>query len=286
MCTSNDCLIYPKEITSTDQKLHLQYAALTQQGADHIVNQDRGILMVPNKDLFLMGIFDGHGNEGHTVAQYLQHNVSKKLTNFSSFAQKTERIKEVLKKSFIELDRELDDFAGRNGGSTAAIVIRQGSVLYFASVGDSLCFLSNKKGEILFQTKYDKPHMPEEKNRILQMGGNVNIPPNHPIQARSVAFNVDRNEMQMLAMSRSIGDWEHIGVIAEPHVDVVEIPVAQEGGLVVCGSDGIFESRKPSFIAQELAIHGINRAAHLIQLATPKTARVYRDDITLIVYQI
>lgn len=89
-----------------------------------------------------------------------------------------------------------------------------------------------------------------------------------------------------LAMSRAIGDWEHLGVIAQPHIDVVEIPSLDGGSIVACGSDGMFDARQPKFIAGQLAEYGVSRTAHLIEVATPKRPDAYHDDITLIALQI
>eukprot|EP00588_Corethron_pennatum_P025216 CAMPEP_0194313018 /NCGR_PEP_ID=MMETSP0171-20130528/9911_1 /TAXON_ID=218684 /ORGANISM="Corethron pennatum, Strain L29A3" /LENGTH=347 /DNA_ID=CAMNT_0039067777 /DNA_START=204 /DNA_END=1247 /DNA_ORIENTATION=+ len=323
-CPQYGCPIYPIELPIIERRYSKNYngnddksyyAALTQKGQDHVVNQDRGIIHVRkstarddekshqnksrNEDgqlYFSMGVFDGHGDEGHKVAHHLQQHLFPKLDSKLRF-QKKEDIVSALNETFLELDRELDSSIGNNGGSTAAIVLHRrrsssssATVLYFASVGDSLCVLFDKKGgDIIFQTKYDRVHFKEEQDRILGMEGKIHTPPKHPKQARSVAWSVKKGEMVSLAMSRSIGDWEHLGVIAMPHVDVVELPSSERerrGFIVACGSDGIFESRRPEFVVRQLAEYGVNRTAHLIDLATPRNPKAYRDDITLMALQI
>ena len=118
------------------------------------------------------------------------------------------------------------------------------------------------------------------------------------------AYNSVRKEMVGLAMSRSIGDWEHgkVGVIAEPTVDVLdENDILGEGELfAVVGSDGLFDARQPQFVANHLSKslfgketevtglpggdrdHPIVECSKLIGIATPKDPTRYRDDITLL----
>lgn len=320
-CPPYDRPIYPMELptiepkTETDDgdtspgrgQIHSQ-RAMTQKGQDHVVNQDRGIILLrkpyaPNDSdrhddgrlYFSMGLFDGHGDEGHHVAQYLQQNFFSKLESKLRL-QEEENIEAALNETFVELDRELDPSIGNDGGSTAAIVLYRPprspsspARLYFASVGDSLCILADARdGTVLFRTTHDKAHTEEERDRILTMGGKIHVPPLHPLQARSVAWSKTLREMVSLAMSRAIGDWEHLGVIATPHVDEVELPTVVGGGgfVVACGSDGMFDARRPEFVAQQLAEFGVGRVAHLIEVATPMNPNVYRDDITLLALRV
>ena len=196
-CPPYGCPIFPVVIPTTESEQqhsknkndnsysNYNYTALTQRGLDHVVNQDRGLVVLrnpPNPDdesdiyhhdsrfYFAMGIFDGHGDEGHKVSQHLQSNFLQKLDSKLNLQEK-EDMQVVLTETFVEIDSELDPSIGNDGGSTAAVVFHRrrseqggfsnaADVLYFASVGDSLCILIDKgKGDILFRTKYDKPHM-------------------------------------------------------------------------------------------------------------------------------
>lgn len=348
------CIIRPPELTN-DIRLDLEEikqvlgenvalaygdlntAGLTLQGSDHSENQDRGIIVSPfvvsdrsnhknendawlhgSKHDFLIGIFDGHGTLGHVVSQYLQDHlysrISMKLSTLDSWSETN--IRHVLNETFVEIDGELPKKVGMDGGSTASIILRIGTKLFFANVGDSLSFLAkyDKKAgvaTIVHQNRFDKPHFPEEKVRIESMGGKVFIPP-HPMNSRVVAFNPVRKEMVSLGMSRSIGDWSHgkVGVIAEPIIHVMDIldesifPTFSKddvrndtiGLFVVAGSDGLFDRRRPQYVAQQYSqclfdnqikkCHPVVKTAELIDSAVPKVSKVYHDDITVMALRV
>mmetsp|Transcript_4868 Transcript_4868/g.9278 ORF Transcript_4868/g.9278 Transcript_4868/m.9278 type:complete len:425 (-) Transcript_4868:1057-2331(-) len=346
-CTLNSfgCIIRPPELTD-DIRLDLEEiqqllgenvalaygdrntAGLTMQGSDHSENQDRGIIVSPfvvtmdnkqhdpsfihgSKHNFLIGIFDGHGTQGHEVSQYLQDHlcprISMKLSVLDSWSETN--IKLILHDAFVEIDKELPEKIGMDGGSTSSIILRIGTKIFFANVGDSLSFLAKydkKTGSttIVHQNRFDKPHILEEKVRIEGMGGKVFIP-QHPMNSRVVAFNPVRNEMVSLGMSRAIGDWSHgkVGVIAEPIIhalDLVDYDAKDDnlGFFVVAGSDGLFDRRRPQYVAEQyskclfgsdqetLSCHPVIKTAELIDSAVPKKSTVYHDDITAMVLRV
>ncbi len=356
-CKSHGCPLFPPELTEeirkeiasdTERTAVFPYGnqhvvGFTQQGKDHAINQDRGVIISPfyarsadsidgkltnesteNKD-FLIGIFDGHGDAGHVVAQYLQDHFATRLSKKMAIilpenAADTAIIK-VLKETFVELDGEIPPDAANDGGSTASVIYRVGSKLFFANTGDSLSFVAlHKKGsdgtgstKIVHRNRYDKAHLPEEKERIEQMGGHISIPQGHPFMSRVNAFYPQVHDIMSLAMSRSIGDWPHgkIGVIPEPIVDVVNLdelfkiesssePVSAISNVedmelfVVSSSDGLYDHRQPQFVADhfagslfsENAVNLATQCMNIIDLATPKNPLRYRDDITLMVMRV
>ena len=325
-------------------------AACTQRGttAQHNFNQDRGILIAPyywkgdarhhqrgvintidDESLsssttdFLIGIFDGHGDEGHHISRYLQKDMAERLSGKLSqlSAEDIESgsaVLQSLKESFIESDANIPEAHAMNGGSTASVILRLGQKIYFANVGDSTTFLASYNrhtGEtkVVHRNRKDKPHLLDERARIEASGGKVRAPPDHPIQARVIAYNSVRKELVGLAMSRSIGDWDHgkVGVIAEPTVDMFDLDDVLRGdndgggdkmaeAFVVVGSDGLFDARQPQFVANHLSKsyfgketdvtgllggdrdHPVVQCSKLIGIATPKDPSRYRDDITLL----
>ena len=348
-CSVYGCDIYPRELTDDIRKdiseikgangngngngdVLLSYGSknaggLTQQGKDHAINQDRGIIVAPfyiqnekvqyfygSENDFFIAIYDGHGPIGEQVSEFLQKNLHKrfsdKLSDVDIDKLSPNVIKHLLNETFLEMDQELPSIpgseynVGEDGGSTASLILRLGSLIFFANAGDSLSFLakydkSSKETTIIHRNRFDKPHLPEERKRIESMKGKVFIPP-HAENSRASAFYPIRKEVMSLAMSRSIGDNPHtrVGVTAEPIVDVLDIndyAYFQSGErkdnielFVVTSSDGLYDHRKPEFVAKRFAKsfyqedgHAIVESANIIDLATPKDPNRYRDDITV-----
>lgn len=348
-CSPFGCIIRPKELTdsirsdiseikeSTDSNIALSYGdkdkgGLTQQGKDHTSNQDRGIIVSPfytdekvqyfhgSGNDFLIGIFDGHGDLGGLVSQFLQENFHKKIFDKLSTVDvntfSVDVVKNILNETFIEIDRDLplmdgnEYNIGENGGSTASVIFRFGSHIFFANAGDSLSFLgqydrATAEAKIVHKNRFDKPYLPDERERIERMQGKIFTPP-HPMNSRVLAFNPIRKETMSLGMSRSIGDNSHgrIGVVAEPIIDVLnldEMMYSKPGEkkenvdfFVVSSSDGLYDHRRPEFVAAQFANcffaaadgHPIVESANIIDLATPKDPKRYRDDITVMALKI
>jgi hypothetical protein len=71
-----------------------------------------------------------------------------------------------------------------------------------------------KNVQIVFQSREDKPDLPDERARIMAAGGYVHIPQN-PNEGIPRAYYIDENRQGQygLAMSRSLGDWKVQGVM-------------------------------------------------------------------------
>eukprot|EP00529_Nitzschia_sp_RCC80_P021767 CAMPEP_0113515328 /NCGR_PEP_ID=MMETSP0014_2-20120614/40882_1 /TAXON_ID=2857 /ORGANISM="Nitzschia sp." /LENGTH=388 /DNA_ID=CAMNT_0000411881 /DNA_START=55 /DNA_END=1218 /DNA_ORIENTATION=+ /assembly_acc=CAM_ASM_000159 len=210
-----------------------------------------------NDIIQLIGVFDGHGTDGELTSNFATKEIPKRLSErlssvMSSSSSVTSTpdttVIEILKQVFIEVDK-LDPSGGR-GGCTATLVLQLGSKVFVANAGDSVSFVgvatstnSNKKQkikkkvdvEVIYQTREDKPDLPEERKRIHEAGGYVHIPedPNHDVPR---AYNIDEygRARYGLAMSRSLGDWSVQGVIAEPIVDVIDLQQIQTSYLESC----------------------------------------------------
>ena len=116
------------------------------------------------------------------------------------------------------------------GGSTASVSLRWGSKLYMANAGDSQTNLvssfmhSPSSSKVEYRTRRDKANLPEEKERILKMGGKIHLNANG-FDPRVIVHSNAAKETIGLAMSRSIGDWDFkkFGVISEPIIDVIDL---------------------------------------------------------------
>jgi serine/threonine protein phosphatase PrpC len=302
------------------------------------INQDRSFCVAPyivpgNKgaqDSKIMGVFDGHANLGERVSQYTVTELPKLLAaKLGEIDGDTEQIKKALVSTFIELDKSAP--AEISGGCTASVVLQHGSRVYFANAGDSSSFLvvyraEKQTAEIVYITREDKPSLPDEKERVEKMGGQVYI----PVSGTSRVLYVDpETGMQSgLAMSRSIGDWEagKLGVIPDPLVDVINIPELVEAQMqctissdpdgevfvyndcdsekddvyifAVSATDGMMDFATPDSVAKTIALslydkegpHLLTALEQLIYMAAQGWEQSkqgrYRDDIAIVVSQL
>jgi serine/threonine protein phosphatase PrpC len=195
------------------------------------INQDSAMIYSPytipgyTKRAQLLGIFDGHGRKGEVISNYaatvLPRLLSMKLSEIDLNDQ--EAVSQVLKTGFILIDKN-DPTLGE-AGCTATLILQLDEKLYIANAGDSLSFISGTvDGEsfVIYESREDKPEVPEEKERIEAAGGYVLIPRDNSDVPRAYAV-VDGRLGTGLAMSRCLGDWGNQGVIAEPLVDVLAI---------------------------------------------------------------
>ena len=161
-------------------------------------------------------------------------------------------------------------------------------------------------------TREDKPHLPDERARIEQMGGRVWVPLDLSAESSRVLGVDSRTGIESgLAMSRSIGDWDMIGVVAEPLVEVISLQDivqcaekdietcmavsddrTRANVFVVSATDGMMDYIDPQEIAESFANaffqgggHPLNVAEDLIFLAAngweTETRGTYRDDIAV-----
>ena len=333
-CPNYGCPIYPAELTpylhevlhriyvDRDDEILQEYkeefdfgtnnfALLTQKGASHHENQDRSVLIQPyytgvtanhNNTSFLIGVFDGHGVEGHIVADHVVRDLPERLADKlnrlnPTYADLDRQIVQVLKQTFVDVDI----YGSPNmllGGCTGTVTLRIGPKLYIANTGDSQTVVvsvpskyNNKDPEIAYMTRKDKAKLPEEYNRIVGLGGKVHVN-NQTGDSRVFVYSRTARETIGLAMSRSIGDWEWkpVGVTAEPLVDIIDLTLPKyKLAFLIAASDGIWDVRRREFYAKQLvetfyrgSTTPLQKVWDVIQKVTPKAKTGYRDDITLV----
>lgn len=251
---------------------------------DEQINQDRAFVMSPfNSDnvgntftnamigagsnSMLLGVFDGHGDQGEIVSSYALEKLpiilSTKLKGSDDQDEKQETfIKQVLTESIIEIDSSLTDDAGQNGGCTASIILVHNDNIYVANTGDSLSFIatynkSSKKSKLIYKSRRDKPSLADENERIIKMGGTVTD------DRLCYSYSDNYNEYtSSLAMSRSIGDYDFkkVGNISDPIVDVIRSKdfnyLHSNDNIKVFAvsvTDGILDYVSPEVIANKIA---------------------------------
>lgn len=174
----------------------------------------------------LFCLFDGHG--GTSVSQYLQSNYPYCFKQAQSNSQGN--IELALKTSFKNIDKELQNLDLVNVGSTGCVIYvtkeNDSLIVYTANVGDTRCSLiSPLKNKRL--TIDHKANDPEEKQRIINSGGNV----------------INDRVMGLLMLSRAFGDFElkSFGVKADPYISRTVIDRDEKNQILICASDGVWD---------------------------------------------
>jgi len=282
------------------------------------VNQDRSFIVASSfSSSFLMGLFDGHGESGEVISQHASINFPKiftKTIRWQKLKGRDTDFEEALTATFLELDKTSPPFPSRDSGCTATVTYysSKNRKLYFSNAGDSRTVLASYNKEthkvsILYETRLDKPHLPEEKTRIEQAGGQVIFEPGAPTSRVIVQIHDEvRGEVadviMGLAMSRSIGDFvaKEVGVIATPTIHIVDTAqkLDEEEWFVISASDGIWDHLTQDHVASYVADalfqkseeHALTMKCEvLIMQSSLKWSQMrlqYRDDITIAVSRI
>jgi serine/threonine protein phosphatase PrpC len=267
------------------------------------INQDRAILVSPYLGEYqFVGVLDGHGTGGELVAEYARTEIPKQLAakleelaldksnNLMNPGEElTLQIAAFLKEVFIAVDKSATQ-ASHSGGCTASVALQLGTKLFVANAGDSVTLVAAHRGwnetvQIVYASREDKPHLLEERMRIEQAGGRVQIPESSDDDDSSRVIYKDAASGYDvgLAMSRSIGDWDAPGVTAEPIVDVLDLPTlaasvsATKNGFdcdnfdcgpsdvnffVVLATDGLMDFVLPQDIADKIGVTFFGRPSY------------------------
>ena len=112
----------------------------------------------------------------------------------------------------------------------------KGHSIFSANVGDSRALIVRNENEFVQLTKDSKLEDNNELFRIRNSGGIVKSATSNNPTAKLIWIK----EIPVLAMTRSIGDYQahQVGVIAEP--DVREYQYTKEDKMVVMASSGLF----------------------------------------------
>lgn len=282
------------------------------------VNQDRAFCIAPfmgNQNWRLLGVFDGHARKGHDVSEHCIQQFPKVLaeklldTKLSddSIEKRRRQICKCLEDTFLHVNLT----APSGGGCTASVILQCDDQLFVANAGDSRSFVgiydaSTNKTEVVYISREDKPDLPDEQARIVQMGGHVH----QPLYGvpRVLYYDSITGSNSGLAMSRAIGDRDATGVIANPIVQVLDIEELvdtrkfsdTEDDIHIFGvsaSDGMMDYVKAEIVAKVVGEalfsrkksndeeHPLTACERLIGLAAKywEAARhgSYRDDIAI-----
>jgi len=212
-------------------------------------NQDSWSILKVDGNFAIYGVFDGHGQRGHDVSNFVKDNLPKLIIRDPRF--KTEDQAQMLKETFKKIQNlivtadRMKKLSAQLSGTTATIVVHDFAMnkLTIAHVADSTCCLSTwnddskKKTTGIALTRDHKPDLKDEKARIVKAGGRVVFDgyANHRIYAKNGRY-------PGLNMSRCLGDLlghADAGVSCEPEItDRIITPL--DHVLMLC-SDGVWE---------------------------------------------
>jgi len=216
-------------------------------------NQDSFFCMKLEGVFALYGVFDGHGQDGHLVSDFVQEMLPKVLLKHDCLLNMTPV---ALQASFAETQDLIQQahaaghFDASNSGTTATVVFHniQMNLMFIAHVGDSRCVLAKtveaspthadddasvSAASPVFQavniTEDHKPQLPEEQARIINGGGQVRWD-----GCWNYRVYIEGKRYPGLNMSRSLGDLsahQNAGLSTEPAICVCNlIPSPTEKG--------------------------------------------------------
>uniref|UniRef100_M8BZC8 protein-serine/threonine phosphatase n=1 Tax=Aegilops tauschii TaxID=37682 RepID=M8BZC8_AEGTA len=243
----------PGRIFSNDGRSRTA-SVFTQQGRKGI-NQDAMLIwdgFGGEEDGVLCGVFDGHGPHGHLVARRVRDSLPLRLMSAARASPKTgldmpaAAWRKAFARAYKAMDKDLrshpalDSFCS---GSTAVTVLKLGSDLYMANIGDSRAVLGSRDaaagGMAAVQLTVDlKPDVPSEAERIKKCRGRVFALQDEPEVPR-VWLPFD--DAPGLAMARAFGDFclKDYGVISVP--EFFHWPLTDKDQFVILASDGVWD---------------------------------------------
>ena len=280
-------------------------------------NQDNYLVRVKLNNIpgfNLWGVLDGHGTHGHYVSAFCRDFITNELIKYTenlkvSGIKNVDEIYQHLKKenfNFIKnlynkCDEEMkkqNNFDYILSGTTCNIIYQFGKHLLCASVGDSRGILvyDNDKNLLtsnIFNLSYDhKPDLPDEYQRIKNMGGTVRKLTDQFGNIIGGPYRVWKGNTNYpgLAMSRSLGDIEgkSCGVINVPQF--IEYTINESSKYMVVCSDGVWEFisneqvmaiGNPFFVKEDIAGHCQNLIINATRMW--ESQDIIRDDITAVI---
>lgn len=232
-----------------------------------IPNQDAWIALRVSDRHSIYGVFDGHGEDGHHVAQFVKEKLPAVLVADDRFAQSIE-MSNLLRESF-EKVQALITLADRKGifsadvsGTTTTIVVhdRDTQKLWIAHLGDSGVCLARRVDDNIEGAALTRDHTPEledEKERLEKAGGEVKI-------VDGVARVVAKGKtVPGLNMTRCHGDLlghSKAGLTCQPEVCEWDLTSA-DLAMIVC-SDGVWEYMGPQEAAEVVMSFNRDEAGH------------------------
>ncbi|CAN0097502.1 unnamed protein product [Ascophyllum nodosum] len=194
----------------------------------------------------LFVVLDGHGEVGHLVSRRCAERLPKFLVECSfDVGRTTLKLSDDLRSCPVDCS---------SSGATCVLVTIRGDKICVANLGDSKCVLGrlvNGQMRAIPLSEDHKPDRPDERQRILEIGGQVGSrqivvgsSPSGPIRIPMGPARVwyrCRGEIMGLAMSRSLGDdiAHRAGVSSEP--EIMEHQIDASDQFLILATDGVWD---------------------------------------------
>jgi serine/threonine protein phosphatase PrpC len=191
-------------------------------------------------DTLVVACFDGHGEQGDLVAQFLRDKLTEQLICHPHFSSDLQL---ALKETIKSAERLLLQRYYRNcsfSGSTMALCAIRDSKIVTANIGDSRVVLCSN-GVASALTTDHKADLPEERRRITSAGGRVIVRTYDDGYSGPARVYLAHADIPGLAMSRSLGDYisHEVGVSSEP--DVIERDITSQDQFLIIATDGLWD---------------------------------------------
>mmetsp|Transcript_75827 Transcript_75827/g.142907 ORF Transcript_75827/g.142907 Transcript_75827/m.142907 type:complete len:387 (-) Transcript_75827:166-1326(-) len=261
-------------------------------------NQDSWLVLTVDGNFSIYAVFDGHGQKGHDVSNFVKENLPKLIIKDQRF--KTDDQPKMLLDAFKKVqglvgtaDR-MKKLSAQLAGTTATVAIQdhQKNKLTIAHVADSTAVMARwadstkKQIKGIQLTRDHKPDLKDEKARIEKNGGRVVFDgyANHRVYAKNARY-------PGLNMSRCLGDLlghQDCGISCEP--EVKEMDVDPLDHILLLCSDGVWEFVTPQeaaeLVAEFPAAKAMSAAEKLAKEAWDRWIReeggAVVDDITVV----
>jgi serine/threonine protein phosphatase PrpC len=258
-----------------------------------------------NGNKFLTAVFDGHGEKGKRISEFAKSTLSKSL-----FAHKElhNDPRGALEAAYRDTQNQIERTHGPDAaesGTTAVACYQHRDRLLIANVGDSRavlgrCDTARKSGlKAVELTSDQKPSRPDEKARVLALGGKVdqmcfpvwNGRGGVRLMRGGPERVMDSSGFGGLAMSRSLGDLS-LRPYVSSQPEVFERKLDSKDRFLVLGSDGVWDQ-----LSSQEAVDIASRVSDPNQAAREITNQARRrwqsetegllsDDITAVVVRL
>jgi serine/threonine protein phosphatase PrpC len=235
-------------------QVHLVAGGFSTKGhkkaAPRTPNQDSHLILPLSPGKLLVGVFDGHGANGHLVSARVRGMLEQHSPELLSCLKASRSGASALAGLFTTMhETVVAEGLARFSGCTASVALIDlaKGVVTVAHAGDSTLMVA-LGSDVQFVSR-DHKFDAEDRRRILARGGEVRDTTYEETQVTRVF--TPGSEYPGLAMSRALGDGEAhaLGVLSDP--EIASVPF-QAGSSLIVASDGLWDQMTASEAAHSL----------------------------------